>query len=512
MFDSDRWMPRWACGQWEPWEGWLYIVSDVLIALAYFAIPAIIAGYVWKRKSELPFLNIFWLFFLFIFLCGTTHLIDAIIFWKPVYQFSAFVRLATAIVSWGTVVTLILILPQALKLRTALQFETELKQRSDVEKELGEKYVELEMAQHIARIASYKYSMRNPVMKVSKEFYAIFGVDPDGEYISSELRKSVHPDDIAAINETIGEAVTNGGDFEVQYRYVRSTGEVVYIHSRGMAYKDETGDTVLQGFMQDITPIKNAEEILQKRAQELESINKELELFAYAASHDLQEPLRKLRAFGDRLGQRYADKLDEQGQDYLRRMDSASARMQSLIDDLLTYSRLSRNKDEKQPVELTQLVKEVASDLSETITEKNIDLQVDELPTIFAISSQMRQLFQNLLSNAFKFTRDNVTPTIKVSHYVAKGRELPWKQDLNDLAKYYVIEVADNGIGFDEQFADKIFAMFQRLHGRNEYSGSGIGLALCKKIVENHDGIIKAQSVEGEGSKFIVVLPIKRLF
>ncbi len=512
LFDYDRWMPRWSCGQWELWEGWLYIASDILIGLAYFAIPAIIFIVIKKRKSELPFLKVFWLFLMFILFCGATHFIDAIIFWTPVYKFSAIVRFATAVVSWSTVVALIYILPQALKLKTSIEFESELKHRNRIEKELGEKYKELELAQRIALIASWEVVYDNPNLKISNQFCKIFGLDPSLPHTLDEVKQYVHPDDLDNVNNRLAETKDLKVSYEVQYRYVRpDNGEMTYIHSRGEPKYNDDGEHIgMYGFSQDITQIKTSEINLAKRAVELESINKELELFAYAASHDLQEPLRKLRAFGDRLSQKYSDQLDEQGQDYIKRMDNASERMQTLIDDILAYSRLSRNKDNREQVALGKLVEEVIAEIEDGIEYEDIELELGPLPVVSAEPSQMRQLFQNLLSNAYKFRREDVGLKISVSAYEAKGKDLPWRNELTDLLAYNVIEITDNGIGFDVQFAEKIFVMFQRLHGRTEFKGTGIGLALCKKIVENHQGYIKVNSVEGEGSVFSVILPIKK--
>lgn len=512
LFDYDRWMPRWSCGQWEPWEGWLYITSDVLIGLAYFAIPAIIFLVIRKRKSDLPFLKIFWLFILFILFCGATHFIDAVIFWTPVYKFSAILRFATALISWATVVSLVYTLPKALKLKTSVEFENELKHRNRIEKELGEKYQELELAQRIAFIASWEVVYDAPHLKISKQFCNIFGLDPNVPHDMAEVKQHVHPDDIDNVNKLQQETKEKGVSYDVQYRYIRpDNGEMTYIHTRGEPKYNESGDIIgMYGFSQDITQLKTTEVILEKRASELESINKELELFAYAASHDLQEPLRKLRAFGDRLSQRYGDQLDEQGQDYIRRMDNASERMQTLIDDILTYSRLSRNKDNREKVDLSMLVEEIASEIEDGLDYDDVKFEMDNLPTINAEPSQMRQLFQNLLSNAYKFKREGVEQHIIVKAYQAKGKDLPWSEELQSMDKYNVIEVMDNGIGFDLQFEEKIFVMFQRLHGRTEFKGTGIGLALCKKIVENHHGLIKVNSVIGEGSTFSVILPIKK--
>lgn len=513
LFDYDRWMPRWSCGQWELWEGWLYIISDVFIGLAYFAIPAIIFFVIRKRKSDLPFLRVFWLFLLFILFCGATHFIDAVIFWTPIYKFSALVRFCTALVSWATVVALIYILPQALKLKTSLEFEKELKIRKEIEQQLEEKYVQLEMAQRIACIAGWEINYASPQLQTSEQFCKVFGLDPALPHSVNEIKEHVHPNDIDNLNYLQEQTKTTGAPYDIQYRYIRpDNGEVTYIQTRGEAKVNEQGEIVgMYGFSQDITQLKTTEINLEKRAVELESINKELELFAYAASHDLQEPLRKLRAFGDRLSQKYASQLDEQGQDYIRRMDGASERMQTLIDDILAYSRLSRNKDNREDVDLNVVVNEVVAEIQDGLIENDVSMEISTLPVIVAEPSQMRQLFQNLLSNAFKFKREGVDQQISVKAYQAKGKDLTWRAELNDLAIYNVIEIADNGIGFDLQFSDKIFVMFQRLHGRTEFKGTGIGLALCKKIAENHQGTIKVSSVIDEGSVFAVILPIKKI-
>ena len=240
-----------------------------------------------------------------------------------------------------------------------------------------------------------------------------------------------------------------------------------------------------------------AREQLKQYTMELERSNQELQRYAYAASHDLQEPLRKIQTFGDRLENVYKDQLDVRGQLYLSRMQNAAARMQTLIQDLLLFSRVTTQAQPFIAVDLNHVIAGVLSDLEIQIAEKNAKIHIDQLPIIDADPVQMRQLFQNLLSNALKFSQPDTAPIIKVEE-----RRLE-----NDCVEICVV---DNGIGFDEKYANRIFGMFQRLHGKNEYAGTGVGLAICLKILERHKGHISAQSNQGEGATFIITLPIKQ--
>lgn len=252
---------------------------------------------------------------------------------------------------------------------------------------------------------------------------------------------------------------------------------------------------------QDVTDIKNYEKELEERIEELNNSNKELEQFAYVASHDLQEPLRKIQAFGDRLISKYLDAIGEEGQNYIERMQNASARMQKLIDDLLTFSRISRTQEPFEPVDFNKVVREVLNDLEIAIESKHVDVRVKTLPVIQARTGQIRQLFQNLISNAIKFSRNDVRPEIIIKSERVTEDEKP--------GSHVKIIIQDNGIGFDEKYAEKIFIIFQRLHGKTEYEGTGIGLAICKRIIENHNGSISAYSLHGKGAAFEIILPIK---
>jgi signal transduction histidine kinase len=242
---------------------------------------------------------------------------------------------------------------------------------------------------------------------------------------------------------------------------------------------------------------------VKERTAELERRGRELEDFTFIASHDLQEPLRKIRTFGDLLLDKTALSLDDRSRDYLHRMQKSAARMQTLLKSLLDYSRVSRKENRFNEIALANSVEEALINLELAVQEKKAHVEVCELPTVEADSGQMTQLFQNLISNALKFQRPNETPRVRV---YAHALEKPGPEK----GKAYEICVEDNGIGFEEEkYLEKVFAPFQRLHGKDAFEGVGIGLAICRKIVERHGGTLTARSTPGKGSTFIITLPGK---
>jgi PAS domain S-box-containing protein len=257
----------------------------------------------------------------------------------------------------------------------------------------------------------------------------------------------------------------------------------------------------------EIAERTRAEGRAQAAAVELGRSNEELEKFAYVASHDLQEPLRKIQAFGDRLVKKYRDPLGPEGQEYVDRMKAAATRMRTLIDDLLTFSRVTTKAQPFDRVDLGAIVGDVLSDLEVQVTRTGGTVEVGPLPTVEADPLQMRQLFQNLIGNALKFHKPDLPPRVTVQATpwgaVSDGTDPPPAGD------GYRILVADNGIGFDPAYAERVFELFQRLHGRAEYEGTGIGLAICRKIVQRHGGTILARGQPGEGTAFVIDLPAK---
>lgn len=330
----------------------------------------------------------------------------------------------------------------------------------------------------------------------------------------------VHPDDLPRTSTNYQQALASGNEFVVENRYRRADGEYRWHLNRALPLFDEAGQiTQWVGTATDIQEQKELEGRLEQQVQartyqlqisiqDLERSNENLQQFAYIASHDLQEPLRKIQSFGDILRKKYAAQLGE-GAGHLERMQTAASRMSTLIDDLLTFSRISTQQDSSSTVSLDRVVKAVVDDLELVIEETGAIIDLESLPTVPGDRSQLSQLFQNLLNNALKFRRPGTIPRVRVSRHRVAAADLPPAVLPSRVAPaYHRIDVTDNGIGFEEQYADRIFQVFQRLHGKAEYAGTGIGLAICKKVAANHGGAITARSQPGQGATFSVYLPV----
>jgi PAS domain S-box-containing protein len=322
---------------------------------------------------------------------------------------------------------------------------------------------------------------------------------------SNEL---IHPDDIPILQKSYEQLGSGEVDvFKCEYRAKHKNGSYLVMEGYATDYGDEIiGEHGVLVNSRDITDRKIVENQLRAFTERLAQSNRELEDFAYVASHDLQEPLRKVQAFGDRLNKKYADALGDEGRDYVRRMRDAADRMQILINDLLTFSRVATKTQPFAPVDLNKIASEVISDLEIKIEETGASVEVADLPNVEADPLQMRQLLQNLIGNALKFKRESVAPVIKI-YAVENEMETDAGQNF---VRHVRFAVEDNGIGFDEKYLDRIFTVFQRLHGRTEYEGSGVGLAVCRKIAERHGGSITARSADGAGATFIISLPAKQ--
>ncbi|RYY95224.1 MAG: two-component sensor histidine kinase [Chitinophagaceae bacterium] len=258
----------------------------------------------------------------------------------------------------------------------------------------------------------------------------------------------------------------------------------------------------------DHTTVKKLQLQLQGMVEELKRSNANLEEFAYAASHDLQEPLRKIHFFSNRLKETYQEELGANGAGMLERMENATRRMRVLIDDLLAFSRVSARRAQTEEVDLNGVLQDVLSDLETRISEKAAVVRTASLPCIQGDKLQLRQLFQNLIGNALKYSRDEAAPEVEIRCGVQAARSIPEDWTGKESAqRYYVLEVSDNGLGFEQQHARRIFQLFQRLHGRSEYEGTGIGLAIVQKVVENHLGHIRAEGRPGEGASFYIYFP-----
>lgn len=362
----------------------------------------------------------------------------------------------------------------------------------------------LDEAESISNSGSWKWNLQTNETFCSNGTYQIFEIDPKKEVIDFEVFTSIiHEDDRERISNELIEATTKGLPYVIEHKIKTRINTEKIVQSIGKPIIAENGITSYFGSIRDITIIKEQEKELLRRNDELEVLNQELEQFAYVASHDLQEPLRKIRMFSNLLEDEFEN---EDASPYIKRIRDGAERMQQLIKDLLNFSRVSRNVGDNSSVNLNDTIETVLDDLSIKIEEEHATVKVDKFEyTIKANQTHMSQLFQNLISNAIKFTDKKPVISIKNKKVSKNNIDIPFEStDTN----FIEIKVTDNGIGFSEEYKEQIFTIFQRLHGRNEYEGTGIGLAICSKICENHGGTIQAHSVKGEGSTFTIYLPI----
>lgn len=330
----------------------------------------------------------------------------------------------------------------------------------------------------------------------------------------------VHAKDLASILNTCETSFKYLKDFAVEFRLRTADGKYRWNLLRARTRLNKKGEfESWVGSVTDIHEQKTTEAILEakveQRTKELKEMNKDLERsnnelqqFASVASHDMKEPLRKIQVFSNLIKDRFAHKIDGEVFTYVEKIHNSSRRMSLLIDDLLNFSKLS-DKNLFELTDLNKVVDGVLNDFEHTINEKQAKIEVAKFPVIEVSPAQMRQLFQNIVSNALKFSKKELQPFVRIN--CEKISDRSFEASLSKEGDYCLITVTDNGIGFDNQYADKIFTIFQRLHGRAEYDGTGIGLAIVKKIVEKHNGLIKAESRKGIGAKFSIILPCKQL-
>ncbi len=345
------------------------------------------------------------------------------------------------------------------------------------------------------------------------ELYRIFDLEPQSQTITfTQYLELIHPNDVDTVKTALSGAQVTHAPFEFFHRIITHKGNLKILHMMGEVNINSTGDVLqLVGSAQDVTAIKEAEHILleqqsilERRTKELQESNASLEEFAYVTSHDLKEHLRKISIFIGLLGES-VKWPGEREKDWYDRIAASAIRMRNLIDDLLALSLLSADK-RPEANSLDELLDDALVVLENQIDEARAIIHRSHLPNASVIPSQIRQLFQNLLSNALKFSKPGQRPEIHIAHQIRSSENSG--ENGRAPGNYLEITVSDNGIGFENTHAEKIFAVFQRLHPHNEYEGTGIGLAICRKVVNNHRGTITASAQPGVGAKFTILLPI----
>ncbi|CAN5469679.1 hypothetical protein BH11BAC5_BH11BAC5_37990 [soil metagenome] len=362
-------------------------------------------------------------------------------------------------------------------------------------------------AEENASIGSYSWNLQTGQLKYSDNLFRLLGHEP-GDFIPNfdSFLSFIHPDDKAQVIKDGKETYETQSLVEHVYRVITKQNTVRYMRSSGTFIENETSK-LLVGTVQDVSKDVLLTETLAAKNLELEQNNEELESFTYIASHDLQEPLRKIQSFSKLIVARESEIFLSDGtRDYFTRIISAASRMQNLINALLSYSNASKQEIQFKAVDLNAVVEEVTANLAEIMDEKKVTIESVGLPTLPGIQLQLVQLFSNIIQNAVKYSQKDVPPHIVITGSLFSEEEMKVAIP-GAKGKFWKIAIADNGIGFDQQYEHKIFELFQRLHGRSAYEGTGIGLAICKKIMHNHHGFISARGQTGIGAVFNLYLP-----
>lgn len=368
-------------------------------------------------------------------------------------------------------------------------------------------------AQRIGNIGSFEWDLAETGNRsvYSPQLYRIFEMEKSGTL--PEFLNFVHEDDREKVKTALHRAMTGEAPYDCEYRYARNGKEKV-IWSRGIVEFVDGKPKVLKGTVMDVTDrhhlisrLENAGQELEQKNLELEQSNKELASFSYIASHDLQEPLRKIKTYCNRILEKEAEQLSPFAKDYFQRIVNSAGRMQKLIEDVLSFSRTHTTDQSLETVDLNVTLKEVRESFREPVEEKKLVIDAAPLPSIRAVPFQVYQLFENIVGNSLKYGKPDEPVKVQIQSEEISGATLR-EHGASPEKKYHCIRISDNGIGFDPKHADRIFGIFQRLHGKGQYPGTGIGLAICKKIMQNHGGFITASGKVDEGATFELYFPV----
>jgi signal transduction histidine kinase/CHASE3 domain sensor protein len=364
----------------------------------------------------------------------------------------------------------------------------------------------IKQAEIIGEFFTTQQNMETRELIFSDNLYSLLGCEPHSFIPTLDNYLTfVHPDDKHVVIKSAEDAVILGRTDRHFYRIIRKDGELRYFMSLGKFISDQKSKMYI-GIVKDITDQHLNNLALEERNHELEQSIKELESFNRVASHDLQEPLRKIQTFISRISENDRANLSDKGKEYVSKIESSAYKMRILIDDLLLFSRTNKAEKIFEKSNLNKLLENANLELAQDIEEKNAVIRSAELPVLNVIAFQIQQLFVNLIGNALKYSKPGVSPVIKIDCEKLTTKKLP--VFITDKRKeYYKISVSDNGIGFEQEYAEQIFILFNRLHQKSDYAGTGIGLSICKKIAENHNGFIIAEGEPGVGATFSVFLP-----
>ncbi|HET8904842.1 MAG TPA: ATP-binding protein [Saccharospirillum sp.] len=534
-FSGLNFIPHGHCYYWRSDLLVLHAGSDAVIAIAYFTTPLALAK-LWYDRADLGYRWIIKLFAAFIVACGTTHLIGIWNIWNAHYYLEGIIKLITAGISIVTAIMIWPLLPKVLAIPSPSllaerneALHEEMLKRTHAEQQLRSLYESLEqtVAQRTEELEQAKQALEMQIEtseQVKQRLQSIFESAPNGMIVvasdgiilqANSMAHSIFHYDVGELSGMrVEELVPDDSRQPHQSNrehYISSPTKRMMGDRRDLSGLCADGKTVpveiglnpvtgskngeVVASIVDVSERRNYEKRIEQRSEALERSNRELKEFAFIASHDLREPLRKIISFSRLLLSKDYGTFSEEGETFANYVVDAAERMRELLDSLLSYSRVTSRGGQFVLTDMNEVVREVLSDLQFTIEESQARFEVGTLGQLTVDPSQMWQLLQNIIANALKYRQPDQPPVISIQGEPVNSHR-------------YRITIEDNGIGFDNQYNEQVFEVFKRLHGRDHYPGTGMGLAICRKIVDRHHGVIRAQSTPGEGSRFTIDLPI----
>jgi PAS domain S-box-containing protein len=500
-------MPHGHCFYWQPSLVWLHVISDALIAAAYFSIPVTLYYFI-RRRPDVKLRGIILMFAGFILACGTTHILSVWDIWHSAYRLEGLMKAITAALSVATAIVAIRLGPVVEKISSPEQTEEvnrrlllEIERRDQAEEKLH-RYVEAELLASKDELRSFFEAASQGILGVlsdgsisivNRHAEKLFGysrAELIGQKLEILLPERFRSGHVAHRSVYFAEPRLRSMGAGMELAGRRKDGSEFPLEI-GLSCVNTSEGPIAYGMVTDISERKQAADELKRVNEELRRSYVEIEQFAHVASHDLQEPLRMVTGYLQLVERRYASMIDDQGREFITYAVDGARRMQALIRDLLEFSRAGTDPANFRTIEAGSLLEDALDNLKTAIDETGAEITSDPLPSITVDPVLLTQVFQNLIANAIKFQKDSA-PRVHIS---AKQEGTNW-----------ILSVRDNGIGIEPRHLEKIFQIFERLHGSEEYSGSGIGLAITKKIVERHGGKIWVESQPGAGSTFLFSL------
>jgi PAS domain S-box-containing protein len=510
LFDTD-FMPHGHCYFWQPEILWPHVIGDAITAVSYFIIPFILYRFV-KARADIKYPYVFLAFSLFILFCGITHALAVVSVWNPIYRLEAVFKVATAAISIGTVSLLISLYKPLLSIPTQEQLTAlneellaEIRHRKEVESELLMREKSANATMEFAPVGMATVDLEGRWVKANTALCRLLGYTQE-ELTSMDFQSVTPPEDLSQDYEVIRQLMSGETDgMFMRKRYLTKSGEIIWVMLGVALIRDENNEP--QHFVAQINDItdqvekqKRTEALneklevkVKKRTAQLEEVNKELEHFSYAVSHDLRGPLKNINGLLNIFQEDYGKQIDPEGRSIIEHVDKNILRMDRLISHFLNFSRLGQQVLEKNSLDMNNLFQETFNQLTDEYSDKELDFQLGSLPMAYADEILLTQVVRNLLSNALKYSAHKEKIQITVT-----GEEDEEKT---------IYKVEDNGVGFSLENKQKLFRMFQRLHSAQQFSGHGIGLAFSERIIKRHGGSMWAESEPDQGAQFFFSLP-----